>query len=158
MQRGRHELDRRGRNKLRRARRTDVFLQPGAHVLFERRREQRGEIKRCEDGEAVAHGEEGECGDWDGAGGRRGAEELGEFVVFVQAEREVGGRGGEKFGRAGCGGGRGGGVQRRGGCVDAVGREVGAEVETLWGFVLVGAVSRWSWGDVRKSVRRASRR
>jgi hypothetical protein len=39
MQRGRHELDRSRRDKLRRARRTDVFLQPGAHVLFERRRE-----------------------------------------------------------------------------------------------------------------------
>jgi hypothetical protein len=106
MQRCRHQLHRRGCDKLRRTRTAHVTLYALAHVLFETRREQRREIEGREYGHAVADSEEGKCGEWDGARGPSGAEELGEFVVFVEAEGEIGSRGCEELGRPGGRGGR----------------------------------------------------
>lgn len=114
-------------------------------MRFERGCEQRGQVEGGEDGHAVADCEEGECGEGDGAGGPCGAEELGEFVVFVEAEGEVGGAGCEEFGGAGGGGGGWGRVERGGCRVDGVGGEVGSEVEGLWGgLVEVLEVMGWS--------------
>lgn len=106
-------------------------------MCFEARREERREIEGREDSQAVADGEEGEGGEWDGARRTGGAEELGEFVVFVEAERKVGGAGCDKFGGAGCGGGGGCAVDGGGRGVDCVGGEVGAEVEALEGSVSI---------------------
>lgn len=58
---------------------------------------------------------------------------MGEFVVFVETEGEVGGAGCEEFGGAGGGGGGWGGVERGGYGVDGVGGEVGSEIQGLWG-------------------------
>lgn len=66
-----------------------------------------------------------------------------EFVVFVEAEREVGGACRNEFGGAGCGGGCGCGVEGRGSGVNCVCGEVGSEVETLGSGLLVWC----SWRD-----------
>jgi hypothetical protein len=100
-------------------------------VLFEARREDGGQVERCEYRQTVADCEEGEGGERDGARRPCGAEELGEFVVFIEAECEVGSRGCEELGcSCGCGG-RGFCVYGRGDGIDCVRCKVGAEVETL---------------------------
>ena len=131
MQRRAHELNRRGRHKLRHARAAHILDHLLAHLLLQLGRKQGRQVERGEDGEAVAHSEEGEGGERDGAFGPRRAEELGEFVVFVEAQGEVGGRGEGEFLGAGGGRGEGGMCARGGDGVDCVGREVGAEVESL---------------------------
>ena len=85
MQRCAHELDRRGGHKLRHARAAHVLGHLLAHLLLQLGRKQGRQVERGEDGEAVAHSEEGEGGERDGAFGPGRAEELGEFVVFVEA-------------------------------------------------------------------------
>ena len=131
MQRRAHELDRRGCHKLRHARAAHVLGHLLAHLLLQLGRKQGRQVERSEDGEAVAYGEKGEGGKRNGAFGPRRAEELGEFVVFVEAQGEVGGRGEGEFLGAGGGRGEGGMCARGGDGVDCVGREVGAEIESL---------------------------
>ena len=68
----------------------------------QQRRDKRGQIEARKDGQTVAGCEEGVSDSRDRTGGRcRGAEEAGELRVFVQAQREVCGRGGEEFVGAG---------------------------------------------------------
>jgi hypothetical protein len=138
MQRCAHQLHRGRRNKLRHTCTAHVLLHLVTHVGVELWCEQGWEVERREDCETVADGEEGECREGDGAfRARGGAEELGELVVFVEAEGEVGGGCGEEFGRAGGGTGGCGGSDGAGGGVDCVGGEVGAKVERLQGGGLV---------------------
>ena len=98
MQRRANQLDGCGRDELRDAGGPDVALEARGELYVEGGGEQRGKVEGGEDGEAVADGEEGVGGEGDGArgGGGRG-EELGEAGVFVEAEGEVGGRGGEEL-------------------------------------------------------------
>lgn len=138
MQRGADELNRSGGDKLRDGRRSHVGFCGGGHAGVEVRREQGREVEGGEYGQAVAQGEEGEGGQGHGPGGRCGAEELGELRVFVQAEGEVGAAGCEEFGRARGRAGQWCVVRGAGERVDAVGGEVGAEVEGLGGLVYRG--------------------
>lgn len=62
MQRRTNQLHGRGGNKLRHTRGTHVRAHALAHVCFEAGRQQRRQVEGGEDGEAVAHGEEGEGG------------------------------------------------------------------------------------------------
>jgi hypothetical protein len=67
VQRRAHELDRCGRDKLRNAGCGDVLADLVAHVCVEARCKERREVEAGEDCQAVAHGEESECGQGDRA-------------------------------------------------------------------------------------------
>lgn len=95
MQRRTHELDGGGGKKLGDALCVEVFFQGQRHGGVQGGGEEGRQVEGGEDGEAVAEGEEEEGGRGYGAGGC--AEELGQLLVFVEAEGEVCGRGGEEF-------------------------------------------------------------
>lgn len=129
MQRRAHQLHRRRRQELRRARPADVPLQPRHCVERQPRRQQRRHVERGEDGQAVAQREQGVRRPRHGPRPRRGAEELREAAVLVEAEGQVCARRCEELGRA-RGAAAGGRVARRGGRgVERVGGQVGAGVE-----------------------------
>lgn len=102
MQRRGEELDSRGREELGGRQAGDVAAHIGGQPLVKVRREQGRDVEAGKDGHAVAHGEEREAGHGDGLrGDARGAEELDEDLVLVDARGDVGGRGGGELGRAG---------------------------------------------------------
>lgn len=108
----------------------DVAAHIGREPLIEIRREEGRDVEAGKDGHAVADGEEGEAGHGHGFGGdARGAEELDEDLVLVDAGGDVGGGAGGELGGAGRDA-VGGLVGERGrGGVDGVGRQVRAAVE-----------------------------
>ena len=104
MQRRRHQLHSRRGNELRCTSTAHIPPYALTHMCFEARREERREVEGREDGEAVADCEKCESGQGNGAYGARGAEELCEFVVFVETQGEVGGGSGkELWGSCCCG-------------------------------------------------------
>ena len=122
-----HE-SRRGELRQRLAR--GVSLDLVAQPLRQHGTEQWRDVEGRKDGHAVAQRKEGERGRRDGAeGGAGGPEQLHKDLVLVDAEADVGGRGGGELGGA-----RGdvGGRQvpdGRGRRVERVGRQIGAAVE-----------------------------
>jgi hypothetical protein len=132
MQRRTRQLHRRRRHKLCNARTAHVAAHRIAHVCFKAGRKHRRQVEGCEYCHAVADREERECRQRHGTCGRR-AEELCEFVIFVEAQREVRCRGCKELGRAGRGGRCGCGMDGRRDGIDGVGGEVGAKVEALRG-------------------------
>ena len=126
MERRTDQLDSGGGQELRGRSPTDVLLRGVGDGQVGR--DERGEVERREDGQAVADGEEAVGDGGHGAGGDS-AEHFGELAVLVQTQAEVGGAGGGEFGRA-AGHGR-SGFAGEGGLegVEGVGHEVGAAVD-----------------------------
>ena len=131
MQRRTEELNAGRRQELRHAGPADGFFQLPGH--WQQGRDERREVERRENRQAIPRREERVAGLWDRPRHRTGhtarAKHARELTVFVQAEGHVDARRGEEFRRP-RGDGLGGGV---GDCaadgVDAVGCGVGAEVE-----------------------------